>query len=420
MTRSKLIAIAIAVSLSLFAKSSVAQSADSVKHRILNQIGEMADYSCTTLLDQHGESRCDYNITLGKWFPYEPAWHTGQIINALVGAYELTRDGRLLSYAKKAGDWWCSLKISDKPKLQGLIKAVHGDYVGDYIVFSTISDGTPGLFRLYDATGDKKYADIPTEAGKWLLKNTFIPERGMFYDAISAKTGEVMKQNSPFWPDKKDQTLEDVARPNNEGSLFLDMYLYTKDEKYKKIFLEVCNSLVEKQGPQGLWMQFTPNKIADGSFHPRFNLWYAESLLNGYELTHDAKYLEAAKRTLETYQKAQQEDGTIYYKNYLDGRFDKGSVAGSAVAFAGLLWIRMVEYGAGEEFKASIERSYKWISKNHFSYDHPDKNLRGGVIDLNVRNKGGKLWITQRDLGTTFSLRFLVDYYKYKFGRKSE
>ncbi len=345
--------------------------------------------------------------------------HTGQVINTLVKTYELTGEKQYLASAEKAGNWWCSLKITDNPKLDGLVRAVHGDYVGDYIVFSTVSDGTPGLFRLYGVTQEKKFAEIPTEAGEWLLQNMYLPKQGMFYDAIDVKTGKVMKKWSPFWPGKKKQTLNDVARPNNEGSLFLDMYRYTKVERYKKVFLNICNSLVAKQGPQGLWMQFTPNKMADSLYHPRFNPWYAESLLNGYGVTHDMKYIEAARKTLLMYQNAQQPDGTIYYKNYLNGKFNKGSVAGSAVAFAGLLWIRMVDYGFGDQFKESIERSYRWISKNYFSYDNPDTNLRGAVIDMNIRNKNGRLWITQRDVGTSFALRFLVDYYQYKFGESS-
>ncbi len=413
--RSKIAASRLAVLAILLAKTCFAQNTGSLKEQVLAQIRKLADYSCTTLLDKNGESRCDYNITLGKWFPYEPAWHTGQVINALVKVYELSGEKKYLAYAQKAGNWWCSLKITGNPKLDGLVMAVHGDYVGDYIVFSTVSDGTPGLFRLYDVTHEEKCAEIPTEAGEWLLRNMYLPKEGMFYDAIDVRTGEVMKKESPFWPGKKNQTLNDVARPNSEGSLFLDMYKYTHDEKYKKVFIEICNSLVDKQGPQGLWMQFSPNKAADSSYHPRFNLWYAESLLNGYDLTHDRAYLDAAEKTLFTYQKAQQKDGTIYYKNYLDGKFEKGSVAGSAVAFAGILWIRMVGYGAGDEFKKSIEKSYHWIAKNHFAYDHPDRNLRGGVIDLNLRNKDAQLWITQRDLGTTFALRFLIDYYNYKF-----
>lgn len=404
--------------LPLFLASSVsAREPETLKQRLLEQITKLADYSCTTLLNAEGESKCDYNITLGKWFPYEPAWHTGQIINALVKAYELTGNEKYLKYARKAGDWWCSLKIKNNPKLDGLVRAVHGNYVGDYIIFSTISDGAPGLFNLSRVTDIRKYAEVPTESGKWLLKHMYVPQEDVFYDAINAKTGEIMKHHSPFWPHKKHQTLFDVARPNNEGSLFLYMYQFTGNKEYRKVFLAICNSLVAKQGPHGLWMRFTPNNLTDSLYHVRFNLWYAESLLNGYEITHDRKYLDAAVKTLEMYKHAQQKDGTIYYKNYLDGRFDNNSVAGSAVAFAGILWMRLVKYGVGRQFEHNIELSYKWISKNHFAYDHPDKNLAGAVMDIEMKQKDGRLMIIERGLGTSFGLRFLVDYYHFKFGK---
>ena len=159
-----------------------------------------------------------------------------------------------------------------------MIDAVHGDYVQD-IVFATVTDGTPGLFNLFRVTGDKKYAEFPTSAGKWMLENMYVPDKGIFYDAVDAKTGEVKKENSPFWPDKKEQNLYDVARPNNEGSLFKDMYEFTGDKKYKKVFINLCESLVEKQDEYGLWMDFMPNDKEEGTYHPRFNLWYAESLL---------------------------------------------------------------------------------------------------------------------------------------------
>jgi hypothetical protein len=140
--------------------------------------------------------------------------------------------------------------------------------------------------------------------------------------------------------------------------------------------------------------------------------------LNGYEITHDRRYLDAAVKTLLTYKRAQQPDGTIYYKNYMDGRFDNNSVAGSAVAFAGILWMRLVKYGVGGQFRHNIELSYEWISKNHFAYDHPDKNLAGAVMDITQKHKKGRLMITERGLGSSFSLRFLVDYYKYKFDKQ--
>ena len=382
---------------------------------VLKAINECSNYAAKILLNDKGESKCDYNMTEGRWYFYEPPWHTGQIINALVEAYKLTKNEEYLNYAKKAGDWWCSLQVKDGSNLNGMIRAIHGDGI-ENIVFATVTDGTPGLFNLYRTTGIKKYAEVPTEAGEWMLEHMYVPKKGVFYDVVNPKTGEVMKENSPFWPDKTHQTLYDVARPNNEGSIFKDMYEYTENEKYKKVFIDICNSLVEKQDKWGLWMDFMPNHMADSTYHPRFNLWYAESLLEGYDLTGNKKYLEAAKRTLLTYQKAQRRDGTIYYKNKVDGSYREGSITGSAVAFAGLLWIRLIKYGVGDEFKANVERSARWVINNRFSADHPDKNLAGAVINLRIRHKKGKIWMTQRDVGTSFGIRFLVSYYKYKFG----
>lgn len=392
-----------------------AQENSASKDEILNAINECAVYASNVLLDREGKSKCDYNLLEGKWYPYEEPWHTGQIINGLIEAYKITKNEKYLNAAEKAGNWWASLLIKDSSKLNGMLRAVHGDYVGGYIVFATITDGTPGIFNLSRITNDDKYANAAISAGNWMLKNMYIPDKGIFYDAIDAKTGEVQKEDSPFWGDKKNQTLNDVARPNNEGYLFKDMYEFTKNEKYKKVFINICESLVQKQDSNGLWMQFMPNDKNEGTFHPRFNLWYAESLLEGYDLTGNKKYLNAAKKTLITYQKAQTGDGTIYYKNYIDGRRNENSITGSAVAFAGILWIRLVNYGVGETFKENIEKSAQWILKNRYSVNHPDPNLRGAVIETRTRHRKGKLWITQRDIGTSFGLRFLSKYYNYSF-----
>lgn len=390
-----------------------AQSMQDQKESVLKAIKDVSDFAAFTLLDEYGKSRCDYNITEGKWYEYEPPWHTGQVINALVESYKITNNTSYLKEAVRAGNWWIGLQITDHPKLKGMLNAIHGDG-NDNIVFATISDGTPGLFNLYKITGDKKYAEVATSAGQWMLENMYVPEHGVFYDVVNPNTGEVMKESSPFWPDKKNQTLYDVARPNNEGSLFKDMYEFTGKEEYKKVFIELCESLVEKQDGMGLWMDFTPNNKDAGTYHPRFNLWYAESLIEGFDLTGNRKYLDAAAKTLRTYLKAMRKDGTFFYVNYLDGRNNENSITGSATAFCGMLAISLVKNGY-EEFKESIERSAKWILLNRFSADHPDLNLRGSVIDTRTRNRKGRVWLTQRDVGTSFGLRFLCDYYNYKF-----
>jgi uncharacterized protein YyaL (SSP411 family) len=381
------------------------------KRVILAAIKDGATYAAEILLDEEGKSRCDYQILEGKWTNYEPAWHTGQIIYALTRAYEITGNRSYLDAARKAGDWWVSLEIKDHPKLTGMIRAIHGAGI-DYIVFATVSDGTAGLFRLHRLTKEDKYAAVPTRAGQWMHEHMWHEQQRVYYDCVDPKTGEVMKKWSPFWEEKQEQTLFDVARPNNEGSLFKDMYEYTSNESYKQHFLQLCDSLVEKQGPEGLWMDFTPNDKVEGYFHPRFPLWYAESLLDGYEMTQDERYLEAALKTARVYTRFQKKDGAFYYRNYLDGSADRRSISGSTTSFAGIVWLRLIQHGVGDEFKQNVDRSLRWVLANRFAKDHPDRNLAGAFLELRSKSKRGTVTISNRDLATPFGIRFLADYYQ--------
>ncbi len=333
------------------------------KEEILIAIKETSKALTDYILDVNGKSKCDYNIVTNKWVDYEPAWHTGQIIYALTEAYKITNDFKILQKAKQAGDWWASLLITDHPKLKGMLKAIHMSG-NDNIIFATVTDGSAGLFRLSNLTKNRKYADVASSAGEWMLSNMYIADKGLFYDAVNPETGEVLKERSPFWPDKETQQLNDVARPNNEGSIFLDMYKHTKNEKYKKVFTDLCNSLVEKQDEYGLWMDFTPNDKRDGKIHPRFNLWYAESLLDGFELTMDKKYLDAAVKTIKMHKKLIQKDGTFFYNNYIDGKFSDREITGSSTAFLGILWIRLSKLGFHEGYKDDIELAKNWVLKN--------------------------------------------------------
>lgn len=402
----------------LFGLTGFSQKPILTSEQVLEAINSGAHYASTTILDEEYKSRCDYNMTEGKWYEYEIPWHTGQIIYALIESSRVTGNQNYLDIAKKSGDFWISMEIKDHPKLKGMLAAKHGDHAGEAIVFATVSDGTAGIYKLSEVTKDKKYAEVATKAGKWMYKNMYIEEEGLCYDNIDPVSGEVMKGNSPFWPNKKDIGINDVARPNNEGSLFLDMYKFTGDEKYKKAFINLCESLIKYQGEEGLWMDFMPNFKEEGSYHPRFNLWYAESLIDGYELTNDKRYLEAAVKCARVYANAQESTGTIYYKNYIDGKKpNQNSVCGSSSSFSGIIWIRLAEHGAGEEFLTNIEKSADWVYRNRFSNDHPDPNLRGAYLNTRLRNKKGKKWLVNRDVGTSMGLRFMTSYYDYHFNK---
>jgi len=386
------------------------------KDAVVQAINELAHYSSTVLLDESGKSRCDYNMTLGKWFPYEEPWHTGLVVQGLLEAYRVTNNKEYLDAAKRGGEWWLTLEIKDNPRFKGMVGATHGDYVGnDEIHFSTVTDGTPGIFELTKLTGDKRFAQLATSSAKWMLENMYYPEMGVCYDFCSIKTGEVLKLSSPAKKDKPNQTLYDVARPNTEGSLFKDAYEFSGDKRFMDAHILLCDALLKYQDKSGLWMDFEPNNKDDDSFHPRFNIWYAESLLECYDLTKDRKYLESAAKCARAYAKVQRKDGTIFYDNYISDRpSDKGSICGSATAFAGILWMRLAGYGY-DEFVKNYERSADWLITNRFAADHPDPNLRGAVLNTRMRNYQGRIWLTQRDVGTSFGLRFLAMYYDLKF-----
>ena len=92
---------------------------------------------------------------------------------------------------------------------------------------------------------------------------------------------------------------------------------------------------------------------------------------------------------------------------------NRNSVCGSAVAFAGMIWLRLIDYGVGAEFEKNLDLALNWILVNRFDPNHSDPNIAGATINIRTRHKKGKLWITNRDIGTSFAVRFLCDYYDY-------
>ena len=140
--------------------------------------------------------------------------------------------------------------------------------------------------------------------------------------------------------------------------------------------------------------------------------------MEGYDLSGDKKYLDAALKVAKFYTKFQQKNGAFYYRNYLDGSANKYSISGSTTAFAGILWLRLLKYGVGDEFKKNIDKSLQWVLKNRYSKDHLDKNLAGGFIEIRSKIKKGTLIIYNRDIATFFCVRFLADYYEFNFAEK--
>ena len=48
------------------------QDKDPLEERIVTAIEETVDYITNAMIDETGMSRCDYNMTEGKWYRHEP------------------------------------------------------------------------------------------------------------------------------------------------------------------------------------------------------------------------------------------------------------------------------------------------------------------------------------------------------------
>ena len=389
---------------------------ESYKDRIKTSLQHAIDHAGETVLNREGSARGDYELISGKWLEYEPAWHTGQIIQGLLEAYKVTGNEKALAHAVRAGKWWAGLQFPEGHTLEGYMNAVHGASVGNLINTTTITDGTPGLFMLSEVTGDKTYAQVASSAGKWILEHLYLPEHRLSYNIVDPVSGEIWKDKSPHKQHQQGTvTIKMVARPNAEGYLWKDMYEFLGEDRYKQAFLEICDGLVESQSQNGFWMDFEPNDPKTGKIHARFNTWNAEALLEAYTLTGIKKYREAATRNAEGLATLQQDNGVIYYISYADGTFDERSPCGSGTSFAGILWLRLFELG-DTRFEPHIKKALDFTLKNQFSETHQDENLAGGYFEIRQKsNSKGRMKILVRDIATAFGLRFLSNVYQNAF-----
>ncbi len=391
--------------------------------QIIRAIEEMSVFAGGTLLAEDGSGRADYSVVDSEWITYETHWHTGQLVWGLLEAGLVLERPDLIEQARRGGNWWVSTEFTGDHPLAGLVWAAHGDHLGELINWTTISDGTPGLFALSRATGEPRYAEIATRSGQWLWDNTRVPDdipggEWLFYNIIEPDTGliyrdwDVHTQGVPRDPERaaREATpINRVARPNIEGFLFEDMCRHTAEQVWCERFLAQADSVLERQHESGLWLQFEPNNEDGSQIHPRFNVWNAEALLQAYEISEDRKYLEGAARTARWAQSVMREDGTLYYRTSIDGESNRAEVTGSSVAFNGLLMLRLKDYGYSE-FDETIDTMADWIIRNRFASDHPDPNLAGAVINTRQKQRDGGLELLNRDVGTTFALRFLSLY----------
>lgn len=368
-------------------------------------------------------AKCDYHLLRGQWYDYERLWHTGQTIRALVAASDVLNDSSLIATAVEAGRWWKSQQIQAPSSLAGLMNST--DVLPSFVGCITdacngtqdlgdVSDSAYGIFALTAATGDGSFADAAAASALWQLQHMGVSGRpGLYWNILN-------KSANPPAP------LTDIPQPFRtqiEGSLFLQAFKHTGDKRLLAGFVAQATATVAYQDENGLWMLWTPNDNSTGYMHLRYNLWYAHSLVDAYELTHNKTYLAAAARTAVFYASTvQRSDGTMYYKSNVDGSAIENDICGSAVGFLLHLVLRLMQAptvvarpAALARLRLAVTRSVSWLLSNQYPAGHADPSLAGAILELDFRHKATYLGphsraVIHRDLGTSFALPALGAY----------
>jgi hypothetical protein len=387
-----------------------------------DSVQEMARYVARVALNEQGAAKGDYQLHQNQWMPYETAWHTGQMIWGLLHAHRALKDPEFLDAATRAGDWWIAQQISDGP-LKGMLNAAHGDRLGPLINFSTLSDGTPGLFELSRVSKNQRYAGVASQAAQWSLANLYLEQPALVLNIVDPATGEIWRDRSPHHA-QRPASLTQVARPNIEGFLFLEAGQHLQDQALLAAFSRLTEASLARQHGNGLWMDFEPNS-PDGRVHPRFNLWYAEALLRAAQNTADAaakaRLQEAALKTPQAMQSALAADGSMLY-DLRDARYGgksqpegiaqlqaKGSsLTPSASAFLGIVMLDWRAQNGDSRFDASLHSIARFLIGNRYPSTHPDPNIAGAQRELRQRKEASDLRV--RPIANAFALRFLVRY----------
>lgn len=356
--------------------------------------------------DLYGAMKTEYHTDSQRWSFFEPIWHTGQAILALVQTYRLTRDKKYLKHAKIGADYIHRFQFHDRndPRTFGLIRG----YIDPRAVITnttTMLDGFEGLLELYRETEDEKYLLIVQDAVDWILRNAYLPKERLIMDIFNFEKKEFIRDERQL----SKLSQRKFARPNLEGPTFLQLYQLTKDKRYRTLSKELCDRVVEDQDEDGQLYKYHPSDEKTKTAHIRLGLWYALPMLLAYDEFKDERYKTSALKFADWYVEHQFSDGGFPYKIRADRLHKSYTLCGSGVAMAVRFWLEIYNRFGGEKYLIAARKGLDFLIYTQFSDEFPDKNLRGAFYESwGFMPFGGSAWFCLRDIATSFGVQAVL------------
>jgi len=342
-------------------------------------------------------SERDYSLgKSGKFWSFCPVWHTGQAVKGLCLASEYFNNKKYRNAAVSGGDFIIDKQITNKEDEDfGLILAFEDK--NNVASTSAIMECCDGLFALSNLTGDEKYKEAALNAISRVLKKMYAGN-GLFYDGYD--------------PYKRQNAKNSVVQHRTlvDDGVFQTAFQLTKDEKYKKCFLENIDRLLKEEYPEGNWIDTPPSSRASGKLHPRHAFWFGRPMWMAHKLTKNRKYLDCFNRACSWYTKSMRRDGGHFRNTSLDFNTNSFGHASSGTAVGCIMFHDQIKEFSNKENIEYYKLGLKYLMSMQLT-DPKDPNLKGVIIEK-ILPPGGSdsSMIHIRDLGTIFFIQAAVMY----------
>lgn len=343
-----------------------------------------------------GAIRGEYRAAERRWGMYCPVWHTGQAVKALCLAAGALKRPELLKTAGFCADFIMANRISSGAD-SGLILAFEDH--PDQVNVSAVLESLDGLFLLAGATGEKKYSDAAVQALRWVQKNAWVPEKGIFNDIYDPR-----KRQFNF------ETRCHQGRPLLDDGVFITGWRLTEDDSFLEVAKRTADTLLRDENPAGNWIAYIPCSTQRGDLHPRHAYWWGMPMRQLHHAVGGTCYLACFERGAEWYARALRRDGGLFRRTGIDFSTESFGHAASGSACAARYFLQYREETGSGRFEEPLERALNFCMRMQFTRPQ-DPNLRGAILEKVLPPDGSDASpYLLRDLGTIFFIQAAADF----------
>lgn len=342
-----------------------------------------------------GAMRTEYDTRTARWSINGPVFHTGQAVRSLLVAYRRTGDTRYLDGALLGGEFLLGQRIDEPGHPQrGLLLSLEQN--DDEINLQVTLEAISGLLDLFEAFGDERYLELATTSVDIMLRDAWLPDERLILDHYSLRQRAFIHDPDNDLPGRA--MLDDAVL-----SRLTDL---TGIPRYREVFLQMADRILEVEGPAGTWLVFPPWRPAEGRIHNRKSWWWGWPFLAAHASSGSDRYLAAALRAGDWYRRTQNLDGGLYYSPGPDGTHNSFGVCSSVSAVAAILWADLYAATGDPAWLPPIGLAIGWLLAAQFAPEVDDPNLPGAIWEApNFPDGSLAPGFQVRDLGAIFGIR---------------